>query len=99
MSDVTDEEIVAALRPILAMTEERDAMAETVERLRTTEDPQELAERDRSGNRMAELDLEICRTSVTALDHIGLWHAAGMIDQALKEPTDLVDGPGPDSTP
>lgn len=85
MNEVTDGEIVAALRPILAKTKERAAMAEIAERLRWATDPLELAERNRSGDRMAELDHEICQMSVTALDQIGLWHAAGMIEQALSQ--------------
>ncbi|HCT79144.1 MAG TPA: hypothetical protein DGG94_18920 [Micromonosporaceae bacterium] len=49
MNEVTDGEIVAALRPILAKTKERAAMAEVAERLRWATDPLELAERNRSG--------------------------------------------------
>jgi hypothetical protein len=85
MSEVTDSEIVSALRPILTKTKERAAMAEVAERLRWATDPAERSERDRCGNRMAELDLEISQMSVTALDQIGLWHAAGLIEQTLSQ--------------
>ncbi|GIG65711.1 hypothetical protein [Phytomonospora endophytica] len=83
MSASTDEEIVAAIRPILAMTAQRDVHAEVAERLRYTTDPGGLAERDRNGERMAELDREICLASIEALSGIGMWHAAGMIRDAL----------------
>lgn len=61
------------IRPLYGSTAERARMAEVVERLRYTGDPQELAER-------------ICRESADALESIGLWHAAGMIDPALTIP-------------
>lgn len=82
--ELTDAEIGAALRPIYEPTRERARMAEIAERLRHTTDPDELAERNRAGARLAVLDRQICLMSRDALDRIGLWHAAGMIDAALE---------------
>ena len=83
MSEPTDEEIVAAIRPILAMDAQRDRHAEVAERLRWATDPDEIAERDRNGERMAEMDTEICHASLAALSGLGLRHAASMIEDAL----------------
>ncbi|MER7761593.1 hypothetical protein [Streptomyces sp. NPDC097619] len=91
MREVSDEEILAALRPLYPLTEERERMAAVAERLREATAPADLAERDRSGTRMAELDELICRRSAEALDAIGLWHAAGMIDAALKIPWEVME--------
>lgn len=92
--DVTDDQIVAALRPLYEPTRERARMAEVVERLRYATDAGELAERDRCGNRLAELDREICVRSADALERIGLWHAAGMIEAALSVPPEILQAYG-----
>ncbi|MFF2555993.1 hypothetical protein ACFVUS_33630 [Nocardia sp. NPDC058058] len=89
--EVSDRQILAALRPLYEPTRERARMAEIVERLRDATDADEIAERDRCGNRMAELDRDICVQSVEALDRIGLWHAAGMIEAALSMPPELLE--------
>lgn len=91
----TDTEIGAALRPLFGLTRERARMAEIAERLRYATDPDKLGERDRAGNRMAVLDRQICVMSRDALDRIGLWHAAGMIDAALEAAEQEAQHPGP----
>jgi hypothetical protein len=83
--ELSDAEIGAALRPILNKTKERAVVAGIVERLRLATDPEEQAERNRCGDRMAQLDLEICEMSVATLEQIGLWHAAQIIEQALNQ--------------
>lgn len=76
MNVLTDEEVLALLRPLQEMERERATVAETVGRLRLASDPQELAERNRCGNRMAELDRKILQLSGPVLERIGLWNAA-----------------------
>ncbi|GAA3231465.1 hypothetical protein MTQ10_25750 [Streptomyces sp. XM83C] len=82
---VSDEEIVAAWRSLYPLVEERERAAAVVERLREATDPGEVAERDRCGERMAELDERIVRGAAQALDRIGLWHVARLIDSALED--------------
>ncbi|MGK5632678.1 hypothetical protein [Streptomyces sp. URMC 123] len=95
MNDVpTDEEVLETLRPLREMERERAEMAAVVDRFRLTEDPRELAERNRCGERMAELDREIIRLSIPALDRIGLWNAAILLRAAAID-----EGIIPDDTP
>lgn len=80
---LTNEEIGARLRPLIDLTDERNRLGEIAERLRYATDPVELAERNASGARMAELDDEIARSSVKVLDELGLIHAASLAERGL----------------
>lgn len=76
MSDMTDEEIVRAVRGIAAMEAERDKLAERVAALRTAVAPEDLAERNRFGEAMAKMDAKILLESVEVLDRMGMASAA-----------------------
>ena len=88
MAEMTDAEIGAMLRPILAMTAERDRNARIAEELRHATDAQDLARRNAAGTRMAELDRTIAERSAETLADIGLWHAAALIEQAIEDAED-----------
>lgn len=84
MGELTDEEVLTLLRPLQEMERERATMAETVGRLRLARDPEELAERNRCGERMAELDRKILQLSGPVLDRIGLWNAAVCVSRVAE---------------
>ncbi|CAM5411679.1 hypothetical protein GCM10010329_77050 [Streptomyces spiroverticillatus] len=71
--------------PLYPLVDEREAMAEIASRLRTATDPDQLAERDRAGNRMADLDYEIHDRTARALDRIGLEGPAAALGALLEE--------------
>jgi hypothetical protein len=72
MSDMTDEEIVRAVRGFAAMQAEREKLAERVAALRTAESPEDLAERNRFGEAMAKMDAKLLLESVEVLDRMGM---------------------------
>lgn len=76
MSDMTDEEIVRAVREMAAMQAEREKLAERVSALRTAVSPEDLAERNRFGEAMAKMDAKILLESIEALDRMGMTLAA-----------------------
>ena len=95
MDELTDGEIAAGFRPVLALVEEWERLGAVLERLEDATGPAELEERDAAGERFDFLSAEICRSTAKALKGIGLWHGAAMIDAGLAIPNavweDLVE--------
>jgi hypothetical protein len=89
---LTDGEIAAGFRPVLALVEEWERAGDVLERLEDATDPAELAERDAAGDRFEALTEEICRGAAKALKGIGLWHGAAMIDAGLAIPNEVWEG-------
>jgi hypothetical protein len=85
---MTDAEIGAMLRPILAMTAERDRNARIIEELRTSSDPDARARRDAAVARTTELDRAIGERTAETLADIGLWHGSTLIEQAIEAAAD-----------
>lgn len=86
---MTDGEIAAGFRPVLALVEEWERLGTALGRLEDATDPAELEERDAAGERFASLSEEICRSTAKALKGIGLWHGAAMIDAGLAIPHEV----------
>ncbi len=72
MSDMTDEEIVRAVRGMAAMQAEREKLAEQVSALRTAVSAEDLAERNRFGEAMAKMDTKILLESIEVLGRMGM---------------------------
>ncbi|MGW7638375.1 hypothetical protein [Streptomyces decoyicus] len=72
MSDMTDEEIVRAVRGMAAMQAEREKLAEQASALRTAVSPEDLAERNRFGEAMAKMDTKILLESIEVLGRMGM---------------------------
>ncbi|GAA2124119.1 hypothetical protein [Glycomyces algeriensis] len=89
MDKVTDGEIAAGFRPVLALVEECERLGAELDRLEDATDPAELEERDVVEERFASLNEEICRSTAKALKGIGLWHGAAMIDAGLAIPHEV----------
>ncbi|MFJ3953682.1 hypothetical protein ACIPXV_27200 [Streptomyces libani] len=85
MSDMTDEEIVRAVRGMAAMQAEREKLAERVSALRTAVSPEDLAERNRFGEAMAKMDTKILLESIEVLGHMGMTLAAQACYAVAKE--------------
>lgn len=85
MNDMTDEEIVRAVRGIVAMEASREAMAARVTELRTATAAEDLAERDRCGNAMADADTRILLESIEVLDRLGMTAAAMACAHVARE--------------
>lgn len=86
---MTDGEIAAGFRPVLALVEECERLGDVLVRLEDATDPAEAEERDAVGERFAFLNEEICRSAATALKGIGLWQGAAMIDAGLAIPNEV----------
>ncbi|MFG3498769.1 hypothetical protein [Streptomyces sp. NPDC047928] len=85
MNDMTDEEIARAVRGIVAMEAAREVLAARVTALRTATTPEELAERNRDGNAMAEADTRILLESIEVLDRLGMTAAAMACSHVAQE--------------
>ncbi|MEU0159770.1 hypothetical protein ABZ154_13220 [Streptomyces sp. NPDC006261] len=82
---MSDEGIVRAVRRLAAMEDERDRLSERVDRLREAATAQELAERDRWGDAMADLDARILLESIGVLDEMGMRSAATAVQHVAEE--------------
>jgi len=82
---MSDEGIVRAVRRLAAMEDERDLLSERVGRLREAATAQELAERDRWVNAMADLDARILLESIAVLDEMGMRSAAAAVQHVAEE--------------
>jgi hypothetical protein len=89
VDELTDTEIAARFRPVLALVEECERLGVALDRLEDAADPGEQAERDAAEERFAHLNEEICRSTAKALKAIGLWHGAAMIDAGLAIPNEV----------
>jgi hypothetical protein len=89
VDEMTDGEIAAGFRPVLALVEECERLGAVLDRLEDATGPAELEERDAAGERFAFLNEEICRSTAKALKGIGLWHGAAMIDAGLAIPQEV----------
>ncbi|MGW7489454.1 hypothetical protein [Streptomyces sp. NPDC054786] len=85
MSDMTDQEIVRAVRGFAAMHAEREKLAERVAALRTAVSPEDLAERNRFGEAMAKMDAKLLLESVEVLDRMSMTIAAQACFSMAKE--------------
>ncbi|MGW0535580.1 hypothetical protein [Streptomyces sp. NPDC003032] len=85
MNDMTDEDIVRAVRCIVAMEASRDVLAARVTALRTATAAEDLAERDRCGNAMADADTRILLESIEVLDRLGMAAAAMACSHVAQE--------------
>lgn len=82
---MTDEDIVRAVRGIAAMESSREALADRVTALRTATAAEDLAERDRCGNAMADADTRILLESIEVLDQLGMTAAAMACSHVAQE--------------
>lgn len=89
MNELTDGEVAARFRPVLALVAECERLGEVLDRLEDATDPAELEERDAAGERFERLNEEICRSTAKALKEVGLWHGAAMIDAGLAIPNEV----------
>lgn len=71
-----DQEIARAVRGIVAMEASREVLAARVAALRTATTADDLADRDRCGDAMADADARILRESIEVLDRLGMTAAA-----------------------
>ncbi|WP_309053463.1 hypothetical protein [Streptomyces sp.] len=85
MNDLTDANIAHAVRGIAAMEASRDALAARVTELRTATVPEDLAERDRCGNAMADADTRILLESIEVLERLGMTSAAMACSHVAQE--------------
>ncbi|UFQ19873.1 MULTISPECIES: hypothetical protein [Streptomyces] len=98
---MTDEDIVRAVRGIAAMESSRNVLADRVTALRTATAADDLAERDRCGNAMADADTRILLESIEVLDRLGMTAAAMACTHVAQEegilppPTDPARPPCP----
>ncbi len=82
---MTDEDIVRAVRGIAAREAAREALAARVTALRTATSAEELAERDRCGNAMADADTRILLESIEVLERLGMTAAAMACAHVARE--------------
>ncbi|MEU5812198.1 hypothetical protein ABZ791_00350 [Streptomyces huasconensis] len=82
---MTDEDIVRAVRGIAAMESSRNVLADRVTALRTATATEDLAERDRCGNAMADADSQILLESIEVLDRLGMTAAAMACTHVAQE--------------
>ncbi|MFF9868209.1 hypothetical protein ACF1G0_22870 [Streptomyces sp. NPDC013953] len=85
MNDMTDEDIVRAVRGIAAREAAREALAARVTALRAATSAEDLAERDRCGNAMADADTRILLESIEVLERIGMTAAAMACAHVARE--------------
>ncbi|MER7625655.1 hypothetical protein [Streptomyces sp. NPDC126503] len=85
MNDLTDADIARAVRGIAEMEAVRDALAARVTELRTATAPEDLAERDRCGNAMADADTRILLESIEVLERLGMTSAAMACSHVAQE--------------
>ncbi|MFE0738660.1 hypothetical protein [Streptomyces sp. NPDC058855] len=85
MNDLTDADIARAVRGIAAMEAFRDTLAARVTELRTATAPEDLAERDRCGNAMADADTRILLESIEVLERLGMTSAAMACSHVAQE--------------
>ncbi|MEV3987305.1 hypothetical protein AB0J57_00180 [Streptomyces sp. NPDC049837] len=82
---MTDEAIVRAVRDIVALEASREALAARVTALRTATSAEDVAERDRCGEAMAEADTRLLLESIEVLDRLGMTSAAMACSHVAQE--------------
>ncbi|MFJ5948203.1 hypothetical protein [Streptomyces noursei] len=85
MHEISDEEIVQTVRALAAKETRRDHLANTVTTLRGATSAEDIAEQNRCGEAMAELDAEILVELVEKLDRLGLRSAAVLCEHVARE--------------
>ncbi|MEU2360142.1 hypothetical protein ABZ616_05370 [Streptomyces noursei] len=85
MHEISDEEIVQTVRALAAKETRRDQLANTVTALRGATSVEDIAEQNRCGEAMAELDAEILVELVEKLDRLGLRSAAVLCEHVARE--------------
>ncbi|MGW5116069.1 hypothetical protein ACWEQ8_11590 [Streptomyces noursei] len=85
MHEISDEELVQTVRALAAKEIRRDQLANVVTELRGATSAEDIAEQNRCGEAMAELDAEILVEFAEKLDRLGLRSAAVLCEHAARK--------------